>query len=254
MNILHNKHSGFARQVANHDDRFKAIRLGRRNSERTFDYNSHVFTAYPDNVSNAPEGFDNAKRFVTRNKYGQRLILEEFFPVPFTTHAVATVDDDKFPLVIRPYRHFGGRNFQVVSNMEELRAVTDKCDKYVSSLFYRDKEFRHIFIGGKLSVVLFKKAPDGVGQEEPWNHHANGTRFLTVTKDVNDKLKDTGFLKKFDEFYAKYPLDVVAVDTCWSKEEGDWTLLEMNMAPLITKQRILNVVVDKLAECRNNQT
>lgn len=179
------------------------------------------------------------------NKKGQKNVLSNYFSVP------TDYTESDPPYVVRPVRHFGGREFHIAENRDEVLQIGNRLGQfYASELFTRDKEYRHIFVGGKHIVTLFKKVNEDTPQNQPWNHSFNST-FMTVTREVNDKLKQTSFYDSVGNFLEDYPLDIVAFDTAWRKRGNQYVVFECNIAPNITIGRTIEVVVERLKEIRN---
>ena len=238
--IHYRRHRALAQAVPDMDSVRSSVR-------RTVDYDTTAFVYYPDprRVHNTPEYYNRIRTFARYNKVGQRNVLSEYFDMP------RRYPDGEFPYVVRPLNHFGGREFHVVDNEADLQDVRNGLDgSYAVELFRRDKEFRHLFIGGEHIVTLYKDRPEGVAQEEPWNHAQAGTTFMTVTRDVNDKLLETDFYESAERFFRDYPLDVVAFDTAYRYRDNAYRLFEVNLAPQVTIPHVLESIRDRLREMR----
>lgn len=219
---------------------FKRTREGRTNHPP--DYNSTVFVYYPERVRNAPDFYHRLSLFTRSSKAHQRTILKEYVDIP------KPYPDGQFPYVARPLTHHGGQDFNVINNEEELVPFNNN-GYYVSELFKRDKEFRHIFVGGEHVVTLLKQRGEGLAQDQPWNH-ALGSTFCTITRETNDKLRQTTFYDQIKNFFNVYPLDVAAVDTAYRARDNKYVVFEINLAPRIEIDNTLAIIAEKLQGLR----
>lgn len=99
-----------------------------------------------------------------------------------------------------------------------------------------------IFVHGDPLITLLKKAPEGVSKEEAWNH-TNGSRFLTVTKEKNDRLKGTDFYEKLSDVPIIKFGHIIAADVLWSDDLG-YVVCELNTCPGLTIEDNLERVVN----------
>lgn len=216
-----------------------------------------AFLFYPPvkHVQNPWHGYGRCRRYFWFHKRGQRNVLSEYFSVP-------DGEDGDPPYIIRPVRHFGGREFHVAQNENEMRQARRSIDgrSYVMSMYRRTREFRAFFVGDTNTTTMLKSLDDYSYDEEdnmpplddddlqaqPWNRDQMGTSYLTINREVNDKLDNTSFYQDAQEFLSDYPFDLIAIDAAYNDQENTYTVFETNFAPQCTINSSLNPMRDAL--------
>lgn len=86
-----------------------------------------------------------------RNKAESRRALGDLAPITW----FRLQDVEMFPAIVRPNKHYAGRNFNIVKTVDELRAAVTRCGKgwYASPVLDKVAEYRvYVFQGFVLSV------------------------------------------------------------------------------------------------------
>lgn len=204
------------------------------NARRThFDANRDLMLAIPERCPlNMPaEKHRNLREFYTRDKRGQRRLLrEEGIKTPDDYEA----HDNRY--VIRPTRHMGGLDYNVQTG--------DECSSgyYASPLFLKTREYRVIYMRGRRVATYLKKLPEDFTSsdnysEAPWNHDTAGATFMTINREVNDKLRNTSFYTDTADLLScqnAIGLDyagVLAVDVMYRDNDQQYAVCEVNFAP-----------------------
>lgn len=183
--------------------------------------------------------------FYKMNKKEQRAVI--------TNNGIPTPDtfwnrDSVCKYVVRPLRHHGGDDFQVVDSVEEVNTATH----YFSPLFPKTHEYRLIFVKGRLIRTLTKVVPNGTPNDVPWNH-ATGSRFVTVeytnTKMYRqNKFNADDLLQQLHLFYPIQTAHIIGVDVMFNSNNGRYAVLECNFAPALTIDDNFDAVVTALTE------
>jgi hypothetical protein len=195
----------------------------RRRPRRGYlDWNQDLFLSFPADpriaIRNMPGMYANMLGFFRANKFGQWKRLDQYFDTP-------QLGDP--PFVVRPLRHSGGRDFEVV---DELPAPERAATHYWRSLWKRNREYRLIYCHGKLVLTLLKRVNEGTPQNVAWNHGVS--RFVTVTDPANDRMKNTTFFEDVQPFLRDHPFHFIAFDILYRK--GTYAVVEVNFSPGIT--------------------
>jgi hypothetical protein len=253
MNVLYRNYYKLARALSEHEDIRRVKHTG-----QTVDANETAFLHYPEvtDVRNPWHGYANCRRYFWYHKRGQRNVLEDYFDIP------ARAQNSEPPYVVRPLRHFGGRDFYVAETEDQLRAARQEISggTYAVEMVRRTREFRAFFVGGEHSTTMLKSLDDyGYAEAEnmpplddddlqaqPWNRDQMGTRYLTVTRSVNDKLGDTSFYDDARRFFDDYPFDLLAIDAAYNDNDNTYTVFETNFAPQCTIESSLEPMMENL--------
>lgn len=214
---------------------FKSLRVvcKGRSSLPDIQWGRDLFLYYPPSnyVRYADEYYNRIWSFTSLSKGQQREVLGKYVSTPNTREG-----NGKF--VVRPYRHWGGKNFLVVEESEIDNALTKLGGGYVSPQIDFRKEFRVLFYNGEFLSLLLKKVPDN--HAGPVNHE-NGATFLTVNRRVyeegpkqglprNDNLLTTRFYEDITKFLEDYPMQLVGIDVAYIAE-GEYAVFEVNVCP-----------------------
>lgn len=201
---------------------------------RLYDYNRDFFMApvNPQDVQNAPQGYTDLYHFLSRDKYGQRLLLGRLgVPIPKTVgshrQAREVFGDGGSRYVVRPLRHSGGRGYRVTENPLDFQERIE----YLSELYPKKREYRVIFVFGNPLITLRKKPHGEATEAEPWGH-VNST-FQTIKDVAGGKLANTDFYWRLAHNPIIRAAHILAVDVVWNgKREGqEYAVLEFNTCP-----------------------
>lgn len=248
MKILYRDYYKLAKSLADHEEVERVKFQG-----SAVDANKVAFLFYPEvrYVRNPFHGYARCRRYFWYHKRGQRKVLDDYFNIP------NKAENSNPPYIVRPIRHFGGRGFYVAEDDEELREAERSIEgrSYAVSVFRRTREFRAFFVKGGHTTTMLKSL-DGYGyadaenmpdpeddelQLQPWNRdQMEDTRYLTITREVNDKLRtNTEFYDHAQEFFDKHPFDLLAVDAAYNDHTDEYVVFETNFAPQCTIQATL---------------
>lgn len=177
-----------------------------------------------------------------------RVQLYENGLAPYTTMS-SDVPEDKFPVVVRPLTHFGGKYLAVANDESELQTVLQKREYldgyYISSLVKKSKEFRVFVTQGRV-VYIVNKIPDDANAVA-WNVHQGG-RF----ENVRFSSWDLGVAKASLKAMSLTGLDFGAVDVIVS-ESGEVYVLEINTAPALQSPYWVSCVAKAFDYMTNNR-
>lgn len=243
MNILYNDFYKLSRSLADHEDVSRTKFNG-----NTVDANEVAFLYYPEvrYVRHPFHGYARCRRYFWYHKRGQRKVLSDYVNIP------SRAEDGEPPYVVRPIRHFGGRGFYIAEDEQELQEARNQIDgrSYAVEVFRRTREFRAFFVKGENTTTMLKSL-EGYGYAEaenmpdpdndelqlkPWNRdQMESTRYLTITREVNDKLQtNTDFYDHVSEFLDQYPFDLLAFDVAYNDHNDEYAVFETNFAPQCT--------------------
>lgn len=253
MNILYRDFRRLAEALSG----YEAL-TAERFREQTYDARETAFLYYPPtkHVRNPWPGYAACRRYFWYHKRGQRNVIGQYFNIP------RSADEGEPPYIVRPLRHFGGRKFFVADSEEERRAAEREIDggSYAMELIRRTREFRAFFVGGDHTTTMLKSleeygyaeaenippTDDDELQRQPWNRDQMGTRYLTITREVNDKLTGTSFYDDAEDFMSDYPFDVLAIDVAYNDNDDSYSVFETNFAPQCTVESTLNPMVEAI--------
>jgi hypothetical protein len=187
------------------------------------DWNRDFFLYYPHIWSRfGPEEYQICETFQGMNKSLQRGYIRSQFvktPEDYPAH------EERY--VHRPLRHHSGQGWDV------SLSSTPRPGWYCSPLFPKRHEYRVLYTKGKRIATLKKRVPDdGIPLDQPWNH-ANGSSFVTVENEGNDRLRHTTV---YDDL-ARLPIinraHLTGVDVLYAKLNGVpcYAVLEVNLCP-----------------------
>ena len=247
MIVLYRDYYKLSQSLADHDDVSRQKFNG-----QTVDASETAFLFYPPakHVRNPWHGYARCRRYFWFHKRGQRKVLGDYLSIP------RGQDGGDPPYIIRPVRHFGGREFYVAESEEDVRRKRNRIDgrSYVMEMVRRTREFRAFFVGTTHTTTMLKSledygyenaenmppTDDDELQAQPWNRDQMGTRYLTINRDVNDKLQNTSFYDDAQEFLSQYPFDILAIDVAYNDNNNTYTVFETNFAPQLTICSSLN--------------
>jgi hypothetical protein len=181
--------------------------------------------SYPEGTVNVDEAYRNIKAFSQTTKGSQRRYLH--------SHGIKTPDDyppSEGRYVVRPSRHHSGLGWRVTNDANDVRP-----GEYISPLFPKRHEYRIIYSRGTHVCTLKKAVPSGVGIDQPWNH-ANGSSFVTVNHEENNRLRHTTVYADLEQLDIIRHSDLTGVDILYGKQEGSpsYAALEVNFCPAMT--------------------
>lgn len=185
-------------------------------------------------TSNLPEGYRvinkaAAIHLVNDKTAFRRVLLEkqdENNPlVPDTWFNMYDVEEDDYPVVVRPARHSQGKMLFLCHTSAELEGAVLKCGAgyYITKFIKKVAEYRVAVVSGRAVWVAAKTPADP--EAVAWNV-AKGGRFDNVGwGDWPLKV-----VRKAIEAYKHSGLDFGGVDVMVD-EDGDAFILEINSAP-----------------------
>lgn len=167
-------------------------------------------------------------------------------------------------VVVRPHRHFGGANFQVMSSSafpsnrshlhENMRQNT--FEHYAVPLFEKQYEYRMLYVRGKLIATLRKMVDEGTSPRVPWNH-AQGSSFTQVAWDTC-RLRFTSVRTDLESHHIIQNADIVGVDvmikrpttTVLSSPQPQWeyAVCEYNFSPSLSIEPVIEKIIARIRE------
>lgn len=203
----------------------------------------------PGETLHAPDNYELTYSFFHRNKLQQRKMLKASgVPIPWT-YGVSQEEAPGTKYVIRPLRHMGGHDYQLVETVGSVDIYANPAlGKYVSAIFPKKREYRVVFVYGEPLIYLRKKVPEGLSMEQPWNHD-NGSSFKTIQNPSECKL------------HSKCDIDIVALlrnspvvrgshlvgaDIMWDGQTA--VVAELNSAPALEIENNIQKVADFIRE------
>lgn len=206
-----------------------------------FDINQDLLLAIPSvcPVNALPWKFDNLHNFYTRDKYGQRCILQSEgvkTPLDYEAH------EGRY--VIRPTRHMGGLDYTVQDG------PSCAAGYYASPLFAKTREYRVIYMRGRRVATYLKKTTGDIDMEQPWNHDTAGATFMTINREINDKLRGTSYYQDMAGLLScQNPIGLnyaglLAVDVMYRDADEAYAVCEVNFAPGLS----IETTFDKMRE------
>lgn len=144
---------------------------------------------------------------------------------------VRTLPHVTVPCVVRPRRHFGGRQFYICRTLDEVRQAVGRCGPgwYASPLISKDREFRVFVLQNSIIGVTerFPSHPDEVA----WNTAQGGLSRILKRKDWPIPVLDAAC-----QAVQSVGLDWAAVDVIMA---GRPYVLEVNTAPGVSGRKRL---------------
>lgn len=148
--------------------------------------------------------------------------------------------------VVRPLEHSAGSGFQVVTG-----PYTIGPDQYAMKYIETDKEYRVWYAFG--TMIAAKRVPmrdTNQGEEEypcrsKWGYAYKDLASLPVLKEQASRA------------FNRMDLDLGAADVLWDEGERKWYFLEINTAPSLDHEPVLNLfstaIERKFEECLSPQ-
>jgi hypothetical protein len=190
--------------------------------------------------------YNLVRRFAATTKPEQRRLLRlANLPVPSfaaTTHQAKDLPPGKY--VVRPLRHSQGRDYRVTDDPKDFREMHE----YISTLFPKTHEYRVIFCLGAPIITLLKRVPPDLSPEAPWNH-ANGSTFVTVTQEENNRLRHTSAVEALAGYAVVKHAHLVAADIMLDADKN-YVIAELNFCPALTIPSNLEKVAKHVADNR----
>lgn len=207
--------------------------------------------------------YSNARAFASASKPSQRLLLHQHgFPVPRTSFSSANsslptgqatnVNSNWFGVdrsgrdfglqpkyIVRPLRHSGGQGYRLTNNSSDY----EEGREYIQEVYPKNHEYRIIVVRGKPLFTLYKRRPETLTYEQPWNH-ANGSSFVTVNNPDNNRLRHTDVYQRINNASGLLNnLDLVGIDVMYARR-GEYVITEFNLCPAITLEHNLQKVAE----------
>lgn len=203
------------------------------------------------------DSYRSARAFASASKPSQRRILSDAgFPVPRTSFSSSTsqstdntieaiwfgVDHsgrDQPKYIVRPLRHSGGQGYRLTNNPSDY----EEGREYIQEVYPKNHEYRIIVVRGKPLFTLYKRRPETLTYEQPWNH-ANGSSFVTVDNPDNNRLRHTDVYERINNASGLLNnLDLVGIDVMYVRR-GEYVITEFNLCPAITLEHNLQKVAE----------
>lgn len=175
---------------------------------------------------------------LSRNKRRSRMALEGLCPRTWFLKR-----DCQFPCVVRPKRHYGGRNFFLCNNREELAAAVVKCGParwYASEFIKKTDEYRVFVLQGEAFKVIRRYRRDG-DPAVAWNFHNGG-----LSRRMKPESWPKGLAELAEQAAEKLGLDLCAVDVIARGPE--MFVLEANTAPGLERPKTIKRFAELLME------
>lgn len=198
---------------------------------KRFSSDTDFFLSYPRpsqvDVGNTPVYLALRSFFVADKFEQRRLIHSAGIKTPRTLGIDHDTTDIRETFVIRPKRHRGGEGFRVGP------PVYDPRTEYAAELFPKTREYRVIYCRGQKVATLYKRRPDSVTVDQPWNH-TSGCRFCTLSDEGRTRLaRYTSFYTDVLNSEIVQHADLVAIDVMLS-EDNRYAVCEFNFCPSIS--------------------
>lgn len=193
---------------------------------RIINWGNHVFADDGLFSVNKPSAVSRAG-----NKAYSRYILQDnHIKVPTTYFSVNFLESAKFPLVVRPATHYGGRDFFVFSSLDEiLPHLEGKIvgTWYASEVFDKTHEYRVHCAHGKVLLINEKPIVEGeIRANQAVTHEEwRALRWSEFNPKICvESLKTVEILQ----------LDYGAVDIMYNSYNNSVAICEVNTSPSIT--------------------
>ena len=135
--------------------------------------------------------------------------------------------------IVRPYRHTAGQGYRLTSSPTDF----EEGREYIQEVYPKNHEYRVITVRGEPLITLYKRRPEGLAQDQPWNH-ANGSNFVTVLNPDNNRLRHTDIYERIRAAGLLKHLDLVGIDVMIANL-GQYVITEFNLCPAITIEQNL---------------
>lgn len=190
-------------------------------------FSSDLFLWYPEPsevTGGNSEQYQLLYKFFSKNKGQQRILLADLgIPVP-KTYLEPVNGSNKF--VKRPLRHQGSQDYTIVTG--GLPSFTPG-QEYLSEFFPKEREYRLIYVKGKLAIAIRKKPKEGITADMPWGNTNATWQKITASGSL---LEQAGCLQKLAECPVLKYAHLVAVDVLYSSQTTPkYTVLEFNTCP-----------------------
>lgn len=205
------------------------------------------------------DNYTTVRAFAAATKPAQRSLLRaDGFPTPFTAFTqrelegsgrnelhilrqVLTASTRTNSFIVRPLRHSQGRGWRLTSDPSDFQEGRE----YVQEVYPKNHEYRILAVRGTPLVTLLKRRPEHLTQDQPWNH-ANGSTFITVTDESNNRLRHTNVYQLIEQSQLLKGIDLCGIDVMYSRR-NDYAIAEVNLCPSLAiesnLQRISNHVL-----------
>lgn len=192
--------------------------------------------------SNLPQcsldSYTSARTFASGTKPSQRRILSECgFPIPWTSatrsNNTTSMGNNRLGYIVRPLRHTRGQGWRLTSSPTDF----EEGWEYIQEVYPKNHEYRVIAIRGEPLITLYKRRPEGLHYNQPWNH-ASGSSFVTVHNPNNDRLRHTDVYDRIKSTELFKSLDLIGLDIMIISH-GQYVVTEVNLCPAITLEHNL---------------
>lgn len=130
--------------------------------------------------------------------------------------------------IVRPLRHSGGQGWRLTDSPSDFREGRE----YIQEVYPKDHEYRIIAIRGEPLITLYKRRPEHLSFDQPWNH-TNGSSFVTVHNPDNNRLRHTDIYTRIAATDLFKSLDLIGLDIMLSRR-NHYVITELNLCPAIT--------------------
>ena len=205
------------------------------------------------------DNYTTVGAFAAATKPAQRSLLRaDGFPTPFTASSHEELEQwlasndggglrtdqtgpESCAYIVRPLRHSQGRGWRLTNNPSDFQEGRE----YVQEVYPKNHEYRILAVRGTPLVTLLKRRPEHLTQDQPWNH-ANGSTFVTVTDENNNRLRHTNVYQLIEQSQLLKGIDLCGIDVMYSRR-NDYAIAEVNLCPSLeiesNLQRISNHVL-----------
>jgi len=205
------------------------------------------------------DNYTTVRAFASATKPAQRSLLRaDGFPIPFTASSHEELEQwlassgggglrtdqtepESCAYIVRPLRHSQGRGWRLTSNPSDFQEGRE----YVQEVYPKNHEYRILAVRGTPLITLLKRRPEHLTQDQPWNH-ANGSTFITVTDESNNRLRHTNVYQLIEQSQLLKGIDLCGIDVMYSRR-NDYAIAEVNLCPSLeiesNLQRISNHVL-----------
>lgn len=185
------------------------------------------------------DNYSAARAFASATKPEQRRAIDSLgFPVPQTSTQHNNVWFGRSQLdsnqtndrtyIVRPLRHTGGQGWRLTGSPTDFEAGRE----YIQEVYPKDHEYRIIAVRGEPLITLYKRRPEHLTFEQPWNH-TNGSSFVTVHNPDNNRLRHTDIYTRIAATELFKSLDLIGLDIMLSRR-NHYVITEVNLCPAIT--------------------
>lgn len=194
-------------------------------------------------LSSILDSYTTIRAFAAATKPTQRSLLRaNGFPIPFTASSHEELEQwlassgggglrtdqtepESCAYIVRPLRHSQGRGWRLTSNPSDFQEGRE----YVQEVYPKNHEYRILAVRGTPLITLLKRRPEHLTQDQPWNH-ANGSTFITVTDESNNRLRHTNVYQLIEQSQLLKGIDLCGIDVMYSRR-NDYAIAEVNLCP-----------------------